>query len=211
VAASKPETSPPQRLPAERVQRAIDVERPPVVADPPDDGPSPFPRYRYQTVGPFKKGDRAAAERFVEQGYQAHTRYRFTEAIAAYQSAIQSDPSFFDGHYNLGIAAFENGDLPLALASYERALALQPDSLKARYNFAATLEQGGYPRDAADELEKLAVNHPAELRIHVSLANLYARKLGDPARARVHYQRVLELDPRYPEATAIRYWLETNR
>ena len=32
----------------------------------------------------------------------------------------------------------------------------------------------------------------------------------DPARAREHYLRLLELDPQHPQATAVRYWLEAN-
>jgi len=39
------------------------------------------------------------------------------------------------------------------------------------------------------------------------LGNLWAEQFGDNARARVHYLKVLELDPRHPQATAIRYWL----
>jgi tetratricopeptide (TPR) repeat protein len=171
---------------------------------------SPFPRYRYLTAADLRPGNRVEAERFFEEGYRAHDRYRFAEAISAYQRAIKSDPTFFDAQYNLGVAAFENGDLPLALAAYEAALTLQPDSLTARYNFASALEQAGYPQDAAEELERLLTRHPAEVRIHASLANLYARKLGDPKRARPHYLRVLELEPRHPDATAIRYWLEAN-
>jgi tetratricopeptide (TPR) repeat protein len=196
---------------SEGTNLARQVERAPVVSEPAADTPSPFPRYRYRALGKFKNGDRNLAERALDEGYQAHTRYRFGEAIGAYQRAIQSDPSFFDAHYNLGVAAFENGDLPLALSAYETALAIQPDSLKARFNFASTLEHAGYPRDAADELEKLVVHHQAEVRIHSALGNLYARKLGDPGRARIHYLRVLELDRRHPEATAIRYWLESHR
>jgi len=180
------------------------------VSEPALDALSPFPRYRYQALGTPRKGDRAAAERSFAEGYRAHTRYRFSEAISAYQRAIQSDPSFFEAQYNLGVAAYEIGDLPLALSAYETALAIEPDSLKARYNFASTLEQAGYPRDAADEFEKLVPRHDDEVRIHAALANLYAHKLGDPKRARTHYLRVLKLDARYPDATAIRYWLERN-
>ena len=51
---------------------------------------------------------------------------------------------------------------------------------------------------------------PGEARAHVALANLYAQQLGQPARAREHYLRLLELDPQHPQATAIRYWLEAN-
>jgi tetratricopeptide (TPR) repeat protein len=181
-----------------------------VVSEPEEVAASPFPRYRYRALDGNRPGNRVAAERLLNEGYAAHTRYRFSEAIGLYQKAIQSDPSFFDAHYNLGVAAYENGDLPLSLSAYETALALQPESLKARFNFASTLEEAGYPRDAADELEKLAANHPTEVRVHATLANLYARKLGDPKRARTHYLRVLELNPRHPDATAIRYWLEGN-
>jgi tetratricopeptide (TPR) repeat protein len=209
----------PDRAPEERQERQVQarngerqsVERPAVVSEPAVDALSPFPRYRYQALVTLRKGDRAAADRAFAEGYRAHTRYRFSEAVGAYQRAIQSDPSYFDAHYNLGLAAYENGDLPLALSAYETALAIDPESLKARFNFASTLEQAGYPRDAADELEKLVIRHSTEVRIHAALANLYARKLGDPKRARQHYLRVLELDPRHRDATAIRYWLEDNR
>jgi Flp pilus assembly protein TadD len=187
------------------------VERTAAVADPDIDALSPFPRYRFRALGVMRKGDRPAAERAFGEGYRAHTRYRFSEAISAYQRAVQSDPSFFEAQYNLGVAAYENGDLPMALSAYETALAIEQDSLKARFNFASTLEQAGYPRDAADEFEKLVPHHDDEVRIHASLANLYAHKLGDPKRARTHYLRILELDPRYPDATAIRYWLERNQ
>ncbi len=210
ISAERPAVLPPQQAP-KRNENARQVEQRPVPSEPAANSLSPFPRYRYRVQGSFKSGDRAAASRLVEEGYQAHTRYRFSDAIDLYQQAIQSDPSFFDARYNLGVAAYENGDLALALSAYEAALAIQPESLKARFNFASTLEQAGYPQDAADELEKLVLAHPDEVRIQASLANLYARKLGDPRRARTHYLRVLELDPRYPEATAIRYWLESHR
>jgi tetratricopeptide (TPR) repeat protein len=208
----EPTPAPAQAEPSiARVETSRQPEPPAVISEPATEEVSPFPRYRYRATGNLKPGDRVAAERYLGEGYQAHSRYRYSEAIGAYQKAIQSDSSFFDAHYNLGVAAFENGDLPLALSSYETALTIQPDSLKARFNFASTLEEAGYPRDAADELDKLAVMHPNEVRVHSTLGNLYAKKLGDPRRARVHYLRVLELDPRHPDATAIRYWLEEHR
>ncbi|MCL4179800.1 MAG: tetratricopeptide repeat protein [Verrucomicrobia bacterium] len=211
TASQKASTPSREPAPAARTEATKRPEPAVVVSEPVEVAASPFPRYRYRSLGDVRPGNRAAAERFLNEGYQAHTRYRFSEAIGAYQKATQTDPSFFEAHYNLGVAAYENGDLTVSLSAYETALAIQPDSLKARFNFASTLEEAGYPRDAADELEKLVAHHPAEVRVHSTLANLYARKLGDPKRARSHYLRVLELDPRHPEATVIRYWLEADR
>ncbi len=100
--------------------------------------------------------------------------------------------------------------MPQCLWSYEYALAINPVSVKARFNLALALQKASYPGDAAAELEKLLADNPSEARAHVALANLYAQQLGQPARAREHYLRLLELDPQHPQATAIRYWLEAN-
>ena len=45
---------------------------------------------------------------------------------------------------------------------------------------------------------------------HFVLANLFSQSFGQPARARSHYLRVLELRPQHPQATAIRFWLREN-
>ncbi len=120
------------------------------------------------------------------------------------------DPAFFEADYNLGLVATEARNWPAALAAYELALAIKPDSPDARYNFALVLRQANYLADAVNELERLLAGHPNETRAHLALANLYAQQLHQPAKARSHYQRVLELEPRLPQAAAIRHWLDAN-
>ncbi|HKI72531.1 MAG TPA: tetratricopeptide repeat protein [Verrucomicrobiae bacterium] len=172
--------------------------------------PSLIDRYKYHSPALPKPGNRAEAERLLTQGVQAQERNRLGEAIEAYRQAAKTDPTFFDAHYNRGVAAYEAGDLPQCLLAYECALAINPVSLKARFNFAVALQKANYPRDAADELEKLLANNPSEARAHFALANLYAQQLDQPAKARDHYLRLLELEPQHPQATAVRYWLEAN-
>ncbi len=130
-----------------------------------------------------------------------------SEAILAYRRATQLDPAYFDAHYNLGLVATEAGNLTQALGAYEVALAIQPGSSDARYNFALTLTQANYPVDAANELEKILLTCPNESRTHLALGNLYAQQLHQPAKARPHYLKVLEVDQRSPQAGAIRSWL----
>ena len=108
------------------------------------------------------------------------------------------------------MAAYEAGDLSQCLLAYEYALAINPVSMKARFNFAVALQKAHYPSDAANELEKMLAHNPSEARAHFALANLYSQQLGEPAKAREHYLRLLELEPQHPQATAVRYWLEAN-
>ena len=128
----------------------------------------------------------------------------------SHRQATQSDPSFFEAHYNAGLASTEAGDLPGALAAYENALAARPESLDARYNFARVLKQAGYVLDAANELEKLLTMYPNDGRANLALGNIYAQQLQQPAKARQHYLKVLESDPHNPRAGDIRFWLAAN-
>jgi tetratricopeptide (TPR) repeat protein len=175
-------------------------------------GGTSIPRYTYTYPAKPAAGNRSEAERTFAQGVQAQRAQHLNDAISAYRRALQSDSSFYDAWYNLGLAATEATDFSTALNAYETALALRPDSLDARYNFALALKQANYPVDAARELEKLLAVYPNDARAHLAVANLYAQQLHEPAKARPHYLKVLETDPRNPQAGAIRYWLaDTGR
>jgi len=173
-------------------------------------GPSAFSRYLYLSPPKPAAGNRREAERAFGQGQQAQRANRLAEAVSAYRRATALDGSYFEACYNLGLAAYESRSYRQALAAWENALALQPESNDARYNFALALKAANYPIDAANELEKILATHPNETRAHLVLGNLCAEQLRDPARARTHYLKLLELEPRNAQATAIRYWLVAN-
>lgn len=167
-------------------------------------------RYQYLNPAAPAAGDRPAAQQALVQGQEAQRTRRSAEALQFFRRATNLDGSYFEAHYSLGLALFEARNFKAAAAAWETAIALRPDSGDARYNFALTLKAAGYAQDAADELEKLLALHPDEARGHLTLGNLYAEQLGDKPRARRHYQQVLQLDPRNPQAQAIRYWLVAN-
>ena len=167
-------------------------------------------RYAYLLPKAPGSGDRREAENALAQGQQAQRLDRNVEAFQFYRRAAQLDPAYFEAHYCLGLTAFKIRSFQTALTAWENALALRPNDPDARYNFALTLKAADYPKDAADELEKLLSLHPDEARGHLTLGNLYADKLRDIPRARKHYNKVLQLDPRNPQAQAIRYWLVSN-
>ncbi len=171
---------------------------------------SGFARYEFRSSINVAPGDRVAAEKLLAQGNAAMTAKNYGEAAKAYQGAAQADPSWFQAYFNQSAAALEAGRTVEALSAGETAVALQPGSADARYNFALALAGGNFVPDAAAQLEKLLVANPDDVRAHLTLGNIYAEQLRLNDKARVHYQRVLKLAPRHPQAQAIRYWLAAN-
>jgi tetratricopeptide (TPR) repeat protein len=169
-----------------------------------------FPRYRYQRPAAPTPGNRTEAEAALARGREAEGGVNSSQAIQAYRQATQIDPAYFEAQYHLALAQYTLRDSAAALVGWETALAIRPDSTEARYNFALTLKSAGYALDAVVELERILATSPDDVRAHLILGNLYAEQLRDKSRARVHYQRILELDARHPQATAIRYWLVAN-
>jgi tetratricopeptide (TPR) repeat protein len=170
----------------------------------------PTSRYAYLSLEKPVAGQRSEAEPVFAAAAQAQKAGRLGEAVQGYERATQLDPAFYDAYYNLGLAQTESGHLPAALRAYEHALAIRPDSLDARYNFAFVLKKQEYWQDAVEEFEKLTAAYPGEARAHLALGNLYSQQLNQPARARQHYLRVLELEPHDPQSDKIRYWLAAN-
>ncbi|HEY5344953.1 MAG TPA: tetratricopeptide repeat protein [Verrucomicrobiae bacterium] len=173
--------------------------------------PAPdFPRYDYLSPRRPQAGDRRAAAGAFTQARMAEQNENWTAALADYRQAATFDPAWFEAQYNAGVVAHRLRNFSSALTSYEMALTLQPDSVDARYNFALALKAAGFVPDAAEQLKKILAANPGEVRAHLALANLCAQSLRDPAQARQHYLKVLELDPRNPQTTDIRFWLAAN-
>ncbi len=171
----------------------------------------PVARYEYRKDLQLGKGDRARAQKPFAQANLSFQQGRLEDAIALYRQAIAADPGYFEAHYNLGLAAYQAKDLLLALSANEEAVALKPSSVDARYNFAITLREARYYTDAAHELRQLLSDSPNEARAHLALANIYSQQLDEPALARTHYQRFLDLAPNHPEAPTVRDWLVSRR
>ena len=169
-----------------------------------------FKRYAYRQPGRPQVGDRQKSSDLVHKGVLAHQDRRPEEELAYYRSASLVDPSSFDAFFNLGMASGEHGDWETSLSSYEQALAIDSDSVSARFNFASALRQTDYIVDSAREFETILQTHPGDTRTLLSLGNLYAQRLKQPRTARQYYLRMLEADPNHPKAPEVRFWLAAN-
>ena len=172
--------------------------------------PPSYPRYLYLSPHKPALGDRHAASVMFDRARQDESQRRFTDALDSYRRATRFDPSWFEAQYNCGVMAYRLRDYQFSLEAYELALAIEPDSLDARYNFALALKAADYVPDAVAELKKILASNPNDARIHLELGNIYAQKLRDVARARAEYLKVLQLDPGNPQASNIEFWLSAN-
>ena len=184
------------------------VSSTPVKLTPP--APPVFPRYLYLSPHKPRAGDRKAAERAFADARQSEQNQDLAAAMNSYRRAAELDPAWFEAQYNYAVLAWRQRDFNDSLAASEMALALQPDSADARYIFALALKSAGYATDAVNELKRIVAANPDEARARLALGNLYAEEMRDPARARPHYLKWLELDPHNPQATNIRFWLSQN-
>lgn len=185
---------------------------PPTPAPPPVFVPPPkpvYPRYSYPIRTAPPAGNRAEAEKVFASAVEEHRAGREVTAAAGYKQALLLDPAYFEAHYNLAMALAGTPASAEALNHAETAVVLYPQSSAARLQFAQLLDRAGHPTDAAIELEKIIAAEPANVNAHLTVANLFAQRLGEPAKARTHYLKVLELDPKNSQANAIRFWLST--
>jgi Flp pilus assembly protein TadD len=172
--------------------------------------PPAFPRYLYLSPGKPKPGNRQAAVVMFAQAQQFEHDGRVSDALDSYREAARLDPSWFEAQYNCGVMAYRLRDFSQSARAYEMALAIRPDSADARCDFALALKAAGYVTDAVNELGKILASNPDDARAHLALGNIYAQQLRDSAQARAHYLKVLQLDPRNPQATDIQFWLSAN-
>lgn len=152
----------------------------------------------------------SAAALALQEGQQAQRDRRLTAAVQAYRRAITLSPDMFEAHYCLGLAAYELRDFSAAAQAWATALRLRADSADTRYNYALALRAEAKYAQAITELEQLVKLHPDEARGHLMLGILYSERIIDVPRARLHFNRVLQLDPQNSQAPAIRSWLATH-
>ncbi|HEY1490402.1 MAG TPA: tetratricopeptide repeat protein, partial [Verrucomicrobiae bacterium] len=114
-----------------------------------------FPRYLYLSPRKPGAGDRGTASGDFTKAHQFEQRARWTDALEWYRRAAAAAPDWFEAQFNCGVLAYRLRDFTVSLSSYEMALAIQPDSVDARYNFALALKAAGYATDAANEFKKI--------------------------------------------------------
>lgn len=87
-----------------------------------------------------------------------------------YQQAAKVCPNYAPAHYNLGVAAAEQGDMEGAVAEYREAIQFQPAYTEAWCNLGVIYKSQGRLDDAIDAYEKAHAVAPDNELVSVNLA-----------------------------------------
>ena len=141
-------------------------------------------------------------------GQLAFQQRRFEEAYQAFSRAEELDPQSRDARegrvaslINRGAELYGEGGAKAAEEHFRRALELDPETVPALRNLALLELERGNTEAAAARLEKARSLAPADAKIQMLLVELRERQ-GDAAALMRELQRLVELQPRNPDAWA---------
>lgn len=128
-----------------------------------------------------------------ERAYALACGGRFKTALPDLEAWVRGHPRDATGHYELAVArAFENP--AEALRSLDRALALDPQLIQARYTRAILNIEQDKPAAAIDDLRVFLKREPENRRVLVQLGQAYLKlnRAGDAAEV---LERALKIAP----------------
>ena len=108
--------------------------------------------------------------------------------------------------YNLGVAAYQRGDLTKALECFDKAFDLDPHNYDSFYNAAVTAYElaqrtsgEGLYRSVVERYEQVLKLRPDDVDAMVNLGVIYNTHsvLGQPERARSLFEKAVQLAPDY--------------
>ena len=120
--------------------------------------------------------------------------------LSLFGSVVRSQPDSVFGHYNLGCAFRESGDLISAKREWERTLDIDPNNSQALNQLGSVYYISNFPVKARDYFTKAIQMNPGNSEAHYNLA-ITLEKLNEPDEALAHYKMFLTKVP--PEYYAV--------
>jgi tetratricopeptide (TPR) repeat protein len=116
-----------------------------------------------------------------------------------YLASILSRPDQWDSHYNLGNYYLDRGDFKQAVASYEKALEMEPRGVLAMVNEAMAYARMGENQKANDALERALKAAPDNAAANFNIGLLKAEQ-NDLVAAEKHLRAAVRFDPQMAQA-----------
>jgi len=139
----------------------------------------------------------------VTLGTLEQSRGNWQRAKSLYEQALGVSPDYPPAANNLAYLLLERGgNLDVALSLAQTARRAMPDSTSASDTLAWAYYQKGIYAPAVQLLEECVRKAPGNPNYHYHLG-LALQKQNDKPKARQHLERVLKIDPKYPEAQRV--------
>ena len=139
--------------------------------------------------------------RDLARALELHKAGSLAEAEKGYASYLASHPDDPAALNNAAAAALQGGNPALAIARFERLVALDPQHAHGYSNLGYALIQSGRPEEAARCLERAVEIDPRLAIAHNNLGIAY-ENLFRRADAIASFERALALQPQYADAAA---------
>jgi len=135
----------------------------------------------------------------MERAVAQHRAGQIEPALAAYRDILRRWPTLAAVHNMLGLALYQGGRPDEALATLDRAVALDSNDADIRNHRGIVLLALGRAAPAGDEFRRALSLRPNDARTLANLGNAL-KAGGDLGSALDHYRRAIEADPAYAEA-----------
>lgn len=132
-------------------------------------------------------------------GLASQKAEKLEDAEAAFQRALQIEPTCFETHNNLGVVFSEQGKFEQAVASYQKSGEANPRYFRAFFNLGIALRDLDRLEEAVSAYEKAISLNSDHAESHHNLGNIYSDQ-GSFEKARAAYEKALALEPGYAEA-----------
>ncbi len=143
-----------------------------------------------------KETDRLSATDWFERALAHQKAKRYTEAIEAYDKAIELKQEYAYAYNNRGLAYFALNQNEKAIANYNKSIELKPENFKAYNNMGLVYE-------ALKQYEKAIVNYDKAIELKQEYAEAYSNRgiayyfLRQYDMAIANYDKAISLNPEY--------------
>ncbi len=125
--------------------------------------------------GSKRTSSKSPAEWYTE-GARLENERHYSEARAAYEHAIDADPSFAEAHHRLGVIADRGGEFPLADRHYNKAHELKPSDPSILSDMGFSLYLRKQDREAERLLKQALELDPQHADANGNLAQVCVRQ-----------------------------------
>ncbi|MDP9172417.1 MAG: tetratricopeptide repeat protein [Planctomycetota bacterium] len=135
----------------------------------------------------------------LEQGLRHFRAGSLAQAESIFQQVLAHFPANADAAYMLGVIAYSNGRLDVAIEFLRRAVALQPDSAQIHYNLGEALTTALEWENAIAHYQQALALKPEYPEALINLGNALVQT-GQIDPAIEAFQKAVSLRPQSPEA-----------
>lgn len=115
--------------------------------------------------------------------------------ITDLMARLDNEPNHLPTLMALGDQFMRMGSWERAAVFWRRSLAQEPTLDRAMNGLGVAYYNMDQFADAAEQFARIVEIQPENFRAHFNLGMLYKHYLGEPDQARMHFERVLELEP----------------